>query len=126
MRYTVCLLFFFFFQAEDGIRDADVTGVQTCALPIYEHAQGLRRLGFAQPGHSGREHRTELDAENARRVRIAQVSTWARDTRQQDRGLRSAFVELLQTATVPEVAGDLFQEQRVAAAGRPDPADGLF
>src|SRR6266498_5549242 len=27
--------FFFFFQAEDGIRDADVTGVQTCALPIY-------------------------------------------------------------------------------------------
>src|SRR5690554_7142527 len=28
------LIFFFFFQAEDGIRDADVTGVQTCALPI--------------------------------------------------------------------------------------------
>src|SRR5215813_11461808 len=28
------ILFFFFFQAEDGIRDADVTGVQTCALPI--------------------------------------------------------------------------------------------
>src|SRR5437867_4694322 len=30
----VCL-FFFFFQAEDGIRDRTVTGVQTCALPIY-------------------------------------------------------------------------------------------
>src|SRR5690554_2333980 len=29
------LFFFFFFQAEDGIRDADVTGVQTCALPIW-------------------------------------------------------------------------------------------
>src|SRR5436305_13719659 len=27
-------MIFFFFQAEDGIRDADVTGVQTCALPI--------------------------------------------------------------------------------------------
>src|SRR5438034_6377603 len=27
--------FFFFFQAEDGIRDHCVTGVQTCALPIY-------------------------------------------------------------------------------------------
>src|SRR5437773_6177062 len=26
---------FFFFQAEDGIRDRDVTGVQTCALPIW-------------------------------------------------------------------------------------------
>src|SRR5207245_11735082 len=30
---TYCLSFFFF-QAEDGIRDATVTGVQTCALPI--------------------------------------------------------------------------------------------
>src|SRR5260370_27515102 len=28
-------MFFFFFQAEDGIRDSSVTGVQTCALPIY-------------------------------------------------------------------------------------------
>src|SRR5437016_14651386 len=35
---------FFFFQAEDGIRDWSVTGVQTCALPIYvaemDRAQG--------------------------------------------------------------------------------------
>src|SRR5262249_59773775 len=29
---------FFFFQAEDGIRDWSVTGVQTCALPISAHA----------------------------------------------------------------------------------------
>src|SRR3989440_6970042 len=29
-----CRVFFFFFQAEDGIRDLIVTGVQTCALPI--------------------------------------------------------------------------------------------
>src|SRR6266540_2203528 len=35
LRLTVFELhFFFFFQAEDGIRDRDVTGVQTCALPI--------------------------------------------------------------------------------------------
>src|SRR5256886_17577685 len=32
------LVFFFFFQAEDGIRDLTVTGVQTCALPIYRAA----------------------------------------------------------------------------------------
>src|SRR5256885_10631264 len=32
------LLFFFFFQAEDGIRDYKVTGVQTCALPILRLA----------------------------------------------------------------------------------------
>src|SRR3712207_3237143 len=29
------LIIFFFFQAEDGIRDIGVTGVQTCALPIF-------------------------------------------------------------------------------------------
>src|SRR5699024_11856178 len=29
------LSIFFFFQAEDGIRDRNVTGVQTCALPIW-------------------------------------------------------------------------------------------
>src|SRR5207302_3859432 len=31
------IVFFFFFQAEDGIRDFHVTGVQTCALPIFGH-----------------------------------------------------------------------------------------
>src|SRR5437762_13865198 len=31
---SVVFVFFFFFQAEDGIRDTSVTGVQTCALPI--------------------------------------------------------------------------------------------
>src|SRR5438876_1534680 len=48
-------LFFFFFQAEDGIRDGRVTGVQTCALPISILAAGpaededSKRLG----GHRG-------------------------------------------------------------------------
>src|SRR2546429_4020088 len=35
-------LFFFFFQAEDGIRDVAVTGVQTCALPILLVAVTVR------------------------------------------------------------------------------------
>src|SRR5256885_8338853 len=34
----------FFFQAEDGIRDYKVTGVQTCALPILLNARALRHL----------------------------------------------------------------------------------
>src|SRR4051794_41945830 len=38
----MCL--FFFFQAEDGIRDGRVTGVQTCALPIYTTAGKLAEL----------------------------------------------------------------------------------
>src|SRR5687768_17724852 len=35
LRGSAGILCFFFFQAEDGIRDVAVTGVQTCALPIF-------------------------------------------------------------------------------------------
>src|SRR5699024_11272933 len=41
----MCIIFFyFFFQAEDGIRDRNVTGVQTCALPILFKQQLLTLL----------------------------------------------------------------------------------
>src|SRR5437773_7134612 len=43
---------FFFFQAEDGIRDRDVTGVQTCALPISNPGRATGDLGVAAGGHS--------------------------------------------------------------------------
>src|SRR5256885_6776509 len=44
--FLTCIsVFFFFFQAEDGIRDYKVTGVQTCALPISH--RGRRRLLLA-------------------------------------------------------------------------------
>src|SRR3712207_6988294 len=57
MLYLYSLLsyvefFFFFFQAEDGIRDIGVTGVQTCALPIYRRriremvGRAVRDWGF--------------------------------------------------------------------------------
>src|SRR5690606_24299371 len=42
--------FFFFFQAEDGIRDFHVTGVQTCALPIWTgRIRGLIGRDFSKP-----------------------------------------------------------------------------
>src|SRR5438034_7560273 len=41
---TRSTLFLFFFHAEDGIRDHCVTGVQTCALPIFLRAEHLDRL----------------------------------------------------------------------------------
>src|SRR5260370_14701871 len=44
-RDFVFCFFFFFFQAEDGIRDSSVTGVQTCALPISGPAPSLVRSG---------------------------------------------------------------------------------
>src|SRR5438309_6512137 len=40
-------MFIFFFQAEDGIRDGTVTGVQTCALPILRVSGILRPEGTA-------------------------------------------------------------------------------
>src|SRR5256885_10076838 len=41
-------LFLFFFQAEDGIRDYKVTGVQTCALPISRSCRFGERGGKTQ------------------------------------------------------------------------------
>src|SRR5207248_4696834 len=65
--YCVSFFFFFFFQAEDGIRDRTVTGVQTCALPIYE-AAGIAGAGFTdQPAKA----RTILRGDNlARYARV--------------------------------------------------------
>src|SRR5690606_40680529 len=59
--YPLCMSFvsFFFFQAEDGIRDFHVTGVQTCALPIS------LLLGL-------RETRIERQHLGARRMVLAQ------------------------------------------------------
>src|SRR5690349_22179775 len=44
------LCFVFFFQAEDGIRDLYVTGVQTCALPIFELAVSETRRAAVDLG----------------------------------------------------------------------------
>src|SRR2546421_4201537 len=51
------IFFFFFFQAEDGIRDLIVTGVQTCALPIwFSRSSASRRAGdqLTTPSSSAR------------------------------------------------------------------------
>src|SRR5205823_9790374 len=63
---VVCVLFFFFFfQAEDGIRDKLVTGVQTCALPIWggrarRRRGDRRRAARGPPGTSRRPARRPL------------------------------------------------------------------
>src|SRR5207253_4872685 len=64
----------FFFQAEDGIRDGHVTGVQTCALPICEsrreEREGRNAVQEARTGH--RRNRAPSEArrveESARRA----------------------------------------------------------
>src|SRR5947207_6283361 len=61
MLLVVCFVFifffysfFFFFQAEDGIRDHCVTGVQTCALPIFTgYDRDGWKVSFGSGGQSG-------------------------------------------------------------------------
>src|SRR5437763_5252819 len=62
---TVPSLLFFFFQAEDGIRDTSVTGVQTCALPIchpqaHPHPALDRGCAVLGPEHALLAHRDQL------------------------------------------------------------------
>src|SRR5690606_40840990 len=71
---------FFFFQAEDGIRDFHVTGVQTCALPILGDGEALilRNHGLVTVGRTIGEafnwmHRLELSA----RSQLAAMATGA-------------------------------------------------
>src|SRR5437870_10397859 len=83
-------IYFFFFQAEDGIRDGHVTGVQTCALPIcndqlefacglfYSSRSWLRRHSSSQNRHwrkltPGRYWRSE-----ERRVGKECISRWTK------------------------------------------------
>src|SRR5207253_8668713 len=48
---------FFFFQAEDGIRDGHVTGVQTCALPILQRELAVRAVEvLVLHGRRGGQH----------------------------------------------------------------------
>src|SRR2546429_7900809 len=66
--------FFFFFQAEDGIRDVAVTGVQTCALPILALAVlgGSRPKGrTSQECHGRTEKRSAVCAHESLSVRVS-------------------------------------------------------
>src|SRR6218665_2902173 len=79
------LQYLFFFQAEDGIRDDLVTGVQTCALPISELKRWLwyapiRRLPFERRGlFSKSNHKAVALADPCRRlVRQSQWGEWLR------------------------------------------------
>src|SRR2546426_11835321 len=82
-RLSFCM-FFFFFQAEDGIRDYKVTGVQTCALPISLLEDWTRQLaalfptpwfnvGFDEQWELSRAKRTLGNSVDPSRVYITQL-----------------------------------------------------
>src|SRR5256885_4589770 len=75
------MIFFFFFQAEDGIRDYKVTGVQTCALPIYLALSPLDKHDEVRHGchHENDEDRGQ-DAHGTGAHQLQQTTDGARQT----------------------------------------------
>src|SRR5437762_10254568 len=68
----------FFFQAEDGIRDTSVTGVQTCALPIYNNRRDQRLFSDGNSIRHGVRARFDPRRE---RVKIRALFVVARPSR---------------------------------------------
>src|SRR2546426_12814285 len=83
---SLLLLCFFFFQAEDGIRDYKVTGVQTCALPICDRHRAAAGHGVQdRRGLCGnRDPRVRADP-----VRLARESQLARGRRADAHGTQA-------------------------------------
>src|SRR6266850_2120298 len=97
--------FFFFFQAEDGIRDYKVTGVQTCALPIsstYGHEGAANASVYAASKHAveGLTKSAALEAAAAG-VRVNAVAPGPTDTAMLDRFTGTAENKAALKSAVP-------------------------
>src|SRR6266545_5532577 len=77
MLYNVISVLFFFFQAEDGIRDKLVTGVQTCALPISWNGslRVARPLQSCWQSRRGNHHSASIARPNG--WALTSTLTWA-------------------------------------------------
>src|SRR5688572_32644628 len=93
-RYTIFFAFFFFFQAEDGIRDLTVTGIQTCALRSRDDCPG-GRAHRVEPLRSLRSFGADEEEAIACRVEGGDAGGHAdRDGRRADDGGRAAGDEI--------------------------------
>src|SRR5256886_3513245 len=78
LAYHDLFLFFFFFQAEDGIRDLTVTGVQTCALPIYRDRVAAFYGAVYRPNVARILVTGDVTLAEARRLLTARFGGWER------------------------------------------------
>src|SRR5256886_6191549 len=134
--YLQSYFFFFFFQAEDGIRDLTVTGVQTCALPICRTERrdaaldvGSGRCGRRAPS-AGASARAARDRRPRHLVRsggggaVAGAVAGARapvvDPRSALEQPVGALVETARVRALPFGGGDVARHRsRAAVAARP-------
>src|SRR5690606_39812364 len=73
-QHIVCFHSYFFFQAEDGIRDFHVTGVQTCALPICTaRVRTPRRPSRSSPRRPRSRARAPRNSPHALTVRVTET-----------------------------------------------------
>src|SRR5438094_5704112 len=74
-------MYCFFFQAEDGIRDRTVTGVQTCALPICDRKPDLRLSQRSWKKHweksAGSNERRPLRSEHSSPIGVSEKNQQA-------------------------------------------------
>src|SRR5207253_7286835 len=98
-RLEFCV--FFFFQAEDGIRDGHVTGVQTCALPIFRGRNRVARVAQALladldaeprrlPSRQRPQRRVGVDRSEERRVgKECRSRGWPYEEKKKERSRRA-------------------------------------
>src|SRR2546430_1560728 len=110
-------IFFFFFQAEDGIRDLTVTGVQTCALPICRLPQSRQQhVGEIEAGDQEDDDRhAEQHGRDSRDVALARGRRADGETR--DRRGREGLVLLFDGERFLEIRRQSF-ERRFRGGGR--------
>src|SRR5256885_10287342 len=102
-------VFFFFFQAEDGIRDYKVTGVQTCALPICAHHDGAgnlaRRCPFGLLSKIKYEHQGGKRKHDRKRNRQGHKKRMKSEYRSQTHGRHADVMHGCNTAAHNHAAG---------------------
>src|SRR5438105_13906988 len=112
-------IFFFFFQAEDGIRDPLVTGVQTCALPIY----GRPAPDLRDPHRARDDRQGPVRAAPRRRVRGAGLRRGGAGTARDEARGRAQAAPKADAATVP-LAGPGAATARAGRRLEPQPRRG--
>src|SRR5207247_2904277 len=105
----------FFFQAEDGIRDPLVTGVQTCALPISVEGDEPQHDGRRSDERSTARHRTRLSGTHHRSRALRDVPCKVAD---EDRGDAGRVPRVLAAEGMDESGADPHNRDHRDARGQ--------